>query len=112
MAPKIRANKAWGFSLQNPIHQVADLSVRRQEILGVGALPIDVVVLHEKARVKLARLHAAESLMDLATLPGSRLEALKGDRKGQYSIRVNDQYWLCFRWEGEDAYDVEVTDYH
>ena len=70
------------------------------------------VVLHEKARVKFARLHAAESLMDLATLPGSRLEALKGDRKGQYSIRINDQYRICFEWRNDAAENVEIVDYH
>jgi proteic killer suppression protein len=69
-------------------------------------------VLHEKARVKLARLHAAESLSDLTTLPGNRLEALKGDRKGQYSIRINDKYRLCFAWQGDAAENVEIVDYH
>ncbi len=69
-------------------------------------------VLHEKARVKLARLHAAESLSDLTTLPGNRLEALKGDRKGQYSIRINDKYRLCFVWQGDAAENVEIVDYH
>ena len=69
-------------------------------------------VLHDKARVKLARLHAAESLSDLATLPGNRLEALKGDRKGQHSIRINDKYRLCFVWQGDGADNVEIIDYH
>jgi len=68
--------------------------------------------LHERARVKLARLHAAESLNDLATLPGNRLEKLVGDRAGQNSIRVNDQYRICFRWTNDGAMDVEITDYH
>jgi proteic killer suppression protein len=44
--------------------------------------------------------------------PGNQLEALKGDRKGQYSIRINDQYRICFRWKDGDAFDVEITDYH
>jgi len=61
---------------------------------------------------KLEQIDAATRLDDLRVPPGNRLEELSGDRKGQYSIRVNDQYRLCFRWEGEDAYDVEVTDYH
>jgi proteic killer suppression protein len=68
--------------------------------------------LHNAARVKLARLHAAESLDDLATLPGSRLEKLRGDRSGQHSIRVNDQYRICFRWTDKGAADVEIVDYH
>jgi proteic killer suppression protein len=70
------------------------------------------VLLHEKARVKLARLHAAESLEDLATLPGNRLEKLRGDRAGQHSIRLNDRYRICFRWTDEGAEDVEIVDYH
>ena len=68
--------------------------------------------LHEKARIKLARLAAATELGDLADLRGNRFEVLKGDRAGQYSIRINDQYRICFRWQGTDAYDIEVTDYH
>ena len=68
--------------------------------------------LHAKARIKLARLHAAGKLSDLATLPGSRLEALKGDRKGQHSIRINDQYRICFAWRNDAAENVEIVDYH
>jgi proteic killer suppression protein len=63
------------------------------------------------ARIKLDLLDAATSLQDLS-LPGLRLEKLAGDRAGQYSIRVNDQYRICFRWHDADAYDVELTDYH
>ena len=63
------------------------------------------------ARIRLAFLHRAESLRDLK-LPGLRLEALKADRKGQYSIRINDQYRICFVWESGDAFDVEIVDYH
>lgn len=68
--------------------------------------------LHEKARIKLARLAAATSLIDLQDLRGNRLEMLKGDRNGQYSIRINNQYRICFRLSDNDAYDVEITDYH
>ena len=68
--------------------------------------------LHKKAQIKLARLSAASSLQDLRLLQGNRFEALKGDRKGQYSIRINDQYRLCFKWEGEQAAAVEIVDYH
>lgn len=67
------------------------------------------------ARVALRRLrllHRAKTLGDLRALPGNRLEALKGNRAGQYSVRVNDQYRICFRWERGDAHDVELTDYH
>lgn len=67
------------------------------------------------ARVALRRLrllHRARSLEDLRVPPANRLEALKGDRAGQYSIRVNDRYRICFRWQGGDAFDVELVDYH
>ena len=64
------------------------------------------------ARLKLDRLEAATSLGDLAALPGNRFEALLGDRKGQYSIRINDQYRICFSWQDGDAYEVEIVDYH
>ena len=64
------------------------------------------------ARRKLAMLDAAASLEFLRTPPGNRLEALKGKRAGQHSIRVNDQWRLCFRWTGNDATDVEIVDYH
>jgi len=61
---------------------------------------------------KLLILDAAESLDDLRVPPGNRLEQLKGNRKGQFSIRVNDQWRVCFVWSDGDAYDVEITDYH
>jgi proteic killer suppression protein len=76
------------------------------------ALRLLAASLHEKARVRLARLHAADSLNDLATLPGNRLEKLAGDRGGQYSIRINDQFRICFDWTDQGATDVEITDYH
>ena len=57
-------------------------------------------------------IDAAEALSDLRVPPGNRLEKLKGTRKGQFSIRVNDQMRICFRWQGSDAHDVELTDYH
>ena len=68
--------------------------------------------LHRKAQVKLARLGAATSIRDLREIRGNRLETLKGDRKGQYSTRINNRYRICFRWENEQATDVEITDYH
>ncbi len=61
---------------------------------------------------KLVILDAAETLDDLRVPPGNRLEKLKGDRKGEYSIRVNDQWRVCFVWSDGDAQDVELTDYH
>jgi proteic killer suppression protein len=67
--------------------------------------------IEKKARIKLELLDAATSLRDLR-LPGLRLEALKHDRKGQHSIRINDQYRICFEWSEGDAYAVEIVDYH
>jgi toxin HigB-1 len=64
------------------------------------------------AQRKLAMLDAAESLRDLRVPPGNRLEKLSGARDGQHSIRVNDQWRICFRWREGDALDVEITDYH
>jgi proteic killer suppression protein len=61
---------------------------------------------------KLMHLNQARSLGDLAAIPGNRLEALKGGRKGQHSIRINDQYRICFVWKDGDARDVSITDYH
>ena len=61
---------------------------------------------------KLDHLDAAVRLSDLRSPPGNRLEALKGDRKGQYSIRINDQWRICFRWTDAGAEDVQVVDYH
>jgi toxin HigB-1 len=67
--------------------------------------------IEQSARIRLALLEAATSLQDLR-LPGLRLEALAGDRKGQYSIRINDPYRICFEWRDGDAYGVEIVDYH
>lgn len=64
------------------------------------------------ARRKLLMLHRAKELSDLRVPPGNRLEALKGDRAGQFSIRINDQWRICFKWEDGAALEVEITDYH
>jgi proteic killer suppression protein len=81
-------------------------------------------IFNRERRVKLARalqrvalrklllLDAAESPEDLRAPPGNRLERLTGDREGQYSIRINDQWRICFRWEDGNAHDVEIADYH
>ncbi len=67
---------------------------------------------HQIAWRKLALLHATEQLNDLRVPPGNRLEKLSGDRAGQYSIRINDQWRICFEWREGHAWDVEITDYH
>jgi proteic killer suppression protein len=71
-----------------------------------GAPPADVT------KRKLGMLDAATALDDLKAPPGNRLEKLHGDRSGQYSIRINDQYRICFVWKSHDAYEVEITEYH
>ena len=77
-----------------------DLSVRRFRAI------------ERPARRKLLYLHRARVLDDLKAPPGNQLEALKGSRKGQYSIRINDQWRVCFAWKSGDAHDVEIVDYH
>ena len=64
------------------------------------------------ARRKLIQIHVSHHLNDLRIPPGNQLEALKGNLKGKHSIRINRQWRICFRWEGTDAYDVEIVDYH
>jgi proteic killer suppression protein len=71
--------------------------------------PIDI---QRAALRKIRMLNRAEDLNDLRVPPGNRLEALKGKRKGQYSIRINDQWRICFIWQDKDTFDVEITDYH
>ncbi len=75
------------------------------------ALKILPKELHRKAQIKLARLGAVTCMRDLQEIRGNRFEKLKGDRKGQFSIRINDQYRICFRWEDKNALDVEIIDY-
>jgi proteic killer suppression protein len=68
--------------------------------------------IERQARRKLLYLHSVRNLQDLSQLPGNKLEALKGDRKGQYSIRINDQWRICFKWQDGNAFNVEIVDYH
>ena len=68
--------------------------------------------LHRAMQRKLVMVDAAENLLDLAVPPGNRLEKLSGDRDGQFSIRLNEQWRICFDWLDGDAYNVEVVDYH
>jgi toxin HigB-1 len=65
-----------------------------------------------RAERKIAMIDAATTVDDLRIPPSNHLEALKGTRKGQYSIRINKQWRICFSWQGEDAFDVEIVDYH
>jgi len=68
--------------------------------------------LHRKAQIKLARLGAVTSMQDLQEIRGNRFEKLKGKRHSQNSLRINDQYRICFKWEEENTVDIEIADYH
>jgi len=65
-----------------------------------------------KARRKLDDINQVRHYRDLRTPPSNKLHPLRGDREGQWAIAINDQYRICFRWQGADAFDVEITDYH
>jgi toxin HigB-1 len=92
-----------------------DTELRRQgdaEALGAREIRKVPADLQRRALRRLAVLNAAASLGVLRAVPGNRLEKLSGDRAGQHSVRINEQYRVCFVWESGDAYEVEVTDYH
>jgi proteic killer suppression protein len=92
------------------IHSFRDPETERLFLRqGSRRLPSDLLRVTLK---KLVILHAAESLEDLRTPPGNRLERLRGDRAGHYSIRINDQWRICFLWKDGGAHEVEVVDYH
>src|SRR4051812_9473325 len=78
----------------------------------LGRLPSGLAKLRPDRPTKTALLDSAQTLRDLKVPPGNRLEALRGDRAGQHSIRVNDQYRVCFVWRNGDAHGVEIVDYH
>ena len=84
----------------------------RAKKLMEGLRVVELVNIEEQARTRLIRLDSATSLEDLRALRGNRLEALSDSRKGLFSIRINDQYRICFNWEAKGPTDVEITDYH
>jgi proteic killer suppression protein len=84
----------------------AEAAWQRRFVKGV---PNDII---KTANRKLMQIHNARTLDDLRAPPGNRLEALTGDRHGQHSVRINDQWRVCFRWHDGDAHDVEIVDYH
>ncbi len=90
----------WSFASKDTEAVFGDVAVRRFRAI------------ERPARRKLLYLHRARVLRDLNAPPGNRLEALQGDRRGQHSIRINDQWRICFTWKDGDAYDVEIVDYH
>ena len=84
---------------------------RAEKLMG-GRRVVELVNIEEQARTRLIRLDSAASLADLRALRGNRLEALSGGRKGQFSIRINDQFRICFKWSAKGPTDVEIVDYH
>ena len=93
---------------------IQSFSDERAENLMRGQRVVELVNIEDQARTRLIRLDSATSLEDLRALRGNRLEALAGSRKGQFSIRISDQYRICFKWKAakKGPTDVEITDYH
>ena len=83
-----------------------------QKLFNGEAVPRLPPEIRERVRLRLAQLNAASTLEFMMIPPSNRLEALKGDRKGQHSVRINQQWRVCFRWSDGNAFDVEITDYH
>lgn len=93
---------------------IVDYRDKRTRDFAIGKRVRAFSGIERAARLKLDRLEAAVSMKDLAALPGNRFEVLKGDRKGQYSIRINDQWRVCFEWPEKSTgpINVEIVDYH
>ncbi|MGH8225604.1 MAG: type II toxin-antitoxin system RelE/ParE family toxin [Gammaproteobacteria bacterium] len=85
---------------------------RNTEALYEGTCPAAFRAFRKAAERKLQMIDSASALVDLRSPPGNRLEKLARDRTGQYSIRINDQWRICFKWQDGDAYQVEIVDYH
>ncbi|MBV8849256.1 MAG: type II toxin-antitoxin system RelE/ParE family toxin [Methylobacteriaceae bacterium] len=85
---------------------------KAEKLFEHGVCPSEWRGFRKAAERKLDMLDGAAALRDLRNPPGNRLEALRGDRRGQYSIRINDQYRLCFRWIADGPDEVEIVDYH
>lgn len=91
---------------------IKDFSCRDTETLFADKRVPRFREIENVARRKLSYLNQAKNLQDLRNPPGNRLESLSGNREGQFSIRINNQWRLCFRWENGDVYNVEIVDYH
>jgi proteic killer suppression protein len=100
---------AYRYTISRVIRSFRD---KDTQALFAGRCPRRWIAIRRVAERKLAQLDAAATLEFLRAPPGNRLEALKGDRAGQWSIRVNDRWRICFQWSGGDALDVEIVDYH
>ena len=101
---------AWRYTLHTVIRSFKCKETERVFSRKISRrLPHDI---QQVALRKLRMLNRAATLSDLRASPANRLEKLRGDRAGQYSIRINDQWRVCFEWHEDDAYEVEITDYH
>ena len=107
--PRLVGNHAWRYYWARVI---VSFRCSDTEALAKGLRVRRFVAFESVARRKLRQLEIVGRLLDLRVPPGNRLEELKGDREGQHSIRVNDQYRVCFRWTAAGAEDVEIVDYH
>ena len=94
------------------VASVTSLGIQVALVIGAGNLIRGEGNIERVARRKLLQLHAATELASLRIPPGNRLEALKADRMGQHSIRINDQWRICFVWQADGAHNVEIVDYH
>mgnify|MGYP001614610264 CR=1 FL=1 len=95
-----------------PRRVIKRFRAKDEERLHAGERVRRFLAFEQVARRKLRMLEAATELRDLSAAPGNRLEMLRGNRQGQYSIQINEQWRICFVWRGGDAYDVEIVDYH
>lgn len=91
---------------------ILSFKCRETEVLHQRVRVARFISIEDVARRKLAQLDAATQLRDMAAPPGNRLEALQGNRKGQHSVRINDQWRVCFVWTDQGPKDVEIVDYH
>jgi proteic killer suppression protein len=94
------------------VHVIKSFHCKVTQELFEGGSPPSFRAFQRVAERKLTQLHAARTLDFLRSPPGNRLESLRSDREGTYSIRINDQWRVCFRWNDGDAFDVEIVDYH
>ena len=91
---------------------IRSFKCKKTEALFQDKLVKNFKTIEKAARRKLLLLHMSKNLEDLRSPPNNRLEGLKGNRKGQFSIRINSQFRICFEWDGKDSWSVEIIDYH
>jgi len=103
---------SWPLKLWRQLNMIKNIKARLAEGVYSGRCPKELMGCRAVAERKMQFLDSANAIGDLRSPPGNRLEKLAGNRTGQYSIRINDQYRICFRWTDGEAQDVEIVDYH